>query len=120
LFHWIEMENLLLDADGGTVTRIPNVPMLRGQHLAVSPCGKLFVSDGLTESLGGPPGEWAVLVADLRGESHTVLQRFVGNRGAKSWRVSHPHPVFGASGKRIYYNVNAGEHTQLYVAEMAS
>src|SRR5262245_49160708 len=71
-FHWIEMGNLLFDANGGPVTRIPGVPALRGQHLSVSPCGKLMVSDGLTETLGGPPGEWAVLVADLRGESYAV------------------------------------------------
>ena len=119
-FHWIEMGNLLFDADGSSVTRIPSVPALRGQHLAVSPCGKLFVSDGLTVTLGGPQGEWAVLVADLRGETYTVLQKFAGNHGAKSWRVSHPHPVFSADGKRVYYNINAGEHTQLYVAESAS
>jgi len=119
-FHWIEVGNLLFDADGGPVTRIPNIPALRGQHLAVSPCGKLFVSDGLTETLGGPRGEWAVLVADLRGDTFAILQKFVGNRGAKSWRVSHPHPVFSTDGKRIYYNINAGEHTQLQVAELAS
>jgi hypothetical protein len=74
----------------------------------------------LTESIGGPPGEWAVLVGDLRGGRYTILQKFVGNRGAKSWRVSHPHPVFSADSKRIYYNINAGEHTQLHVAEVAS
>jgi hypothetical protein len=119
-FHWIEMGNLLLDAEGGPATRIPNVPALRGQHLAVSPRGQLFVSDGLTETLNGPPGEWAVLVADLRGERHAILHKFAGNRGAKSWRGSHPHPVFSADGRRIYYNVNAGEHTQLYVAELTS
>jgi hypothetical protein len=115
--HCIEMGNLLFDANGGRATRIPDVPALRGQHPSVSPCGRLLTSDGLTETLGGPPGEWAVLVADLRGESHTILHRFMGNRGAKSWRVSHPHPAFSADSKRIYYNVNAGEFTQLHVAE---
>jgi hypothetical protein len=48
------------------------------------------------------------------------MQKFAGDRGAKSWRVSHPHPVFSADGKRIYYNVNAGEHTQLHVAQRTS
>ena len=113
------MGNLLFDANGGPVTRIPNVPALRGQHLSVSPCGKLFVSDGLTEALNGPPGEWAVLVADLQGAGYKILHRFAGNGGAKSWRVSHPHPVFSADSQRIYYNVNAGEYTQLHIAELA-
>jgi hypothetical protein len=111
------MGNLLFDAIGGPVTRIPDVPALRGQHLSVSPCGRLLVSDGLTETLGGPSGEWAVMVADLRGKNYEILHRCMGNRGAKSWRVSHPHPAFSADSKRIYYNVNADEFTQLYVAE---
>jgi Tol biopolymer transport system component len=117
-FHCIEMGNILFDADGGPVTQIHNVPALRGQHLAVSPCGKLFVSDGV-QSPGGLPGEWAVMVADLRGGRHQVIDSFLGNGGARSWRVSHPHPVFSADGQRIYYNVNAGKHTELRVADVA-
>jgi len=118
-FRWIEMGNLLFDADGGPVVRIPNVPHLRGEYVAVSPSGRLFVKDGMTEGLGGPPGEWALLVADLRGERSHILHRFMGNRGARSWRVNHAHPVFSADGRRIYFNVNAGEFTQLHVAELA-
>ena len=113
----IEMGNILLDSEDGAVTRIPNVPALRGQHLSVAPQGNLWVSDGLTETIGGPSGEWAVLVADLRGEQYQILEKFMGNRGAKSWRVNHPHPVFSADGQRIYFNINAGENTQLRVAE---
>lgn len=116
--HYLQMGHILFHTDGGPETRIRNIPALRGQHLGVNPAGTLFVSDGLSETIGGPPGEWAVLVGDMRGEKFEVLQRFVGNRGAKSWRVNHPHPVFSADGKRIYYNVNAAEHTQLVVAEV--
>ena len=58
-------------------------------------------------------------MGDLRGKHHQLLHRFQNNRGAKSWRVNHPHPVFSADGKRIYFNVNAGDWTQLYVAELA-
>ena len=115
--RYIEMGNILFDSENGAMTRIPNLPALRGQHLAVAPQGDVFVSDGMTETIGGASGEWAVLVADLRGTQHQILQRFVGNRGARSWRVSHPHPVFSRDGRRIYYNVNAGEYTQLMVAE---
>lgn len=117
--HWIEMGNILFDTACKATVRIPNVPVLRGQHPSVSPDGKLWVQDGLTESLGGPAGEWAVMVADLRGERYQWVQKFVGNRGARSWRVNHPHPVFSADGRRIYFNINAGEFTQLHVAELA-
>ena len=118
--RYIEMGNVLHDTDTGAATPIPDVPILGGQHLAVSPRGGVWVSDGLTETIGGPPGEWAVQVADLRGRQFVELQRFMGGGGAKSWRVSHPHPVFNARGDRIYYNVNSGAHTQLHVAEAAS
>ena len=122
--RYLQMGNILFDTDNGPETRLRNIPALRGQHLAVNPAGTLLVSDGLSDTLGGPPGsspgvpgEWAVLVADLRGEQYEVLHKFVGNRGAKSWRVNHPHPVFSADGKRIYFNINAGEFTQLHMAE---
>lgn len=113
----IEMGNVLFNTDSGSATRIPDVPVLRGQHLAISPQGDAWVSDGLTESMGGPAGEWGVQVADLRGGQSVLVHRFMNNRGARSWRVSHPHPVFSADGKRIYYNVSSGPWTQLYVAE---
>ena len=117
-YHWIEVGNLLFDADGRSTTRIPSVPILRGQHLSINPNGRLWVQDGLTESLGGPAGEWAVMVADLRGERYQIIQKFMGNLGARSWRVNHPHPVFSADGRRLYYNINAGEFTQLHVATL--
>lgn len=115
--RYIEMGNVLYDTDTGTATPIPDVPVLGGQHLAVSPRGEVWVSDGLT---GGPAGQCAVQVASLQGGRCVELQRFQGDGGAKSWRGSHPHPVFNARGNRIYYNVSAGEHTQLRVAESAS
>jgi Tol biopolymer transport system component len=116
----IEMGNLLINSDGGAITRIPNQPYLRGCHPSVSPDGKLFVSDGTLESLGGKPGEWGILVGDIRGERHQIIHRFDNTHGAKSWRVNHPHPVFSADGRRIYFNVNSGDWTQLYVAEVAA
>jgi Tol biopolymer transport system component len=118
-FHWIEMGNILMDADGGPMTRIPNVPVLRGQHLAMHPSGKLWVQDGTTELQGGAPGEWAVMVASVEGNQFEYVQKFIGNRGARSWRVNHPHPVFSADGKRLYYNINADGYSRLHVAEIA-
>ena len=118
----IEMGNLLLDAVDGSVTRIPNLPNLRGSHPSISPDGRLMVTDGLTDSpgVGGKSGEWCVMVGDLRGNRHEVLHRFDNTRGAKSWRRSDPHPVFSSDSRRIYFNVSDGDFTQLFVAEMQS
>jgi Tol biopolymer transport system component len=114
-----EMGNLLLDTAGGSDVRIPNVPSLRGCHPAISPDGKLLVQDGLLGDLGKEPGEWGILLADLQGSEHRVLHHFQNNRGARSWRKNHPHPAFSADGQRIYFNVNAGEWTELWVAAVA-
>lgn len=119
-FHWIEMGNVLYDAEGKSTTRIPDVPALSGQHLAVAPSGKAWVQDGLAESLGGPKGQWAVIVAALGGGDYVELSRFTNGRGARSWRVSHPHPVFSADSRRLYFNVSSGDWTQLHVAECSS
>jgi Tol biopolymer transport system component len=115
--HIIEMGNLLIDSDGGSYARIPDEPQLRGCHPSVSPDGKLFVVDGILDSLGGKPGEWSVVVGDMRGHRYQVLHTFDNSHGARSWRTNHPHPAFSADGRRIYFNVNSGEWTQLFVAE---
>jgi hypothetical protein len=113
----IEVGNVLIDSDDGTVAPIPDEPVIRGSHPSVSPDGRLFVTDGLSESVGGKPGEWCVVVGDLRGHRYEVVHRFDNSHGAKSWRRSHPHPVFSADGRRIYFNVSSGDWTQLHVAE---
>ncbi len=115
--HIIEVGNLLIDSDGGSYARIPDEPQLRGCHPSISPDGKLFVVDGLLDSLGGKPGEWGVVVGDMRGHHYQVLHTFDNSHGARSWRTNHPHPAFSADGRRIYFNVNSGAWTQLFVAE---
>lgn len=116
-----EMGNLTFDiakpaTDYG---RVPNVPVLRGTHPSISPDGRLMVTDGLTDTLGGPVGQWGIQVADLRGDRWVMIHRFDQTKGAKSWRRSDPHPVFSADSRRIYYNVSDGEFTRLMVAEAA-
>ena len=115
--HILEAGGLLFDSDAGTYSRIPGVPNLRGMHPSVSPDGRLMVLDGMSESIGGKPKEYAVVVADIRGQRWVILHSFDQSRGAKSWRRSDPHPVFSADGKRLYYNVSDGEFTRLFVAE---
>ena len=93
-------------------------------RVEVAPSGRVVLYTGLSSvgqvimtSLGGPKNEWAVVLADAKGTGQIIIHQFDNSHGAASWRVSHPHPVFSADGKRIYFNVSSGPWTQLYVAE---
>jgi hypothetical protein len=114
---FINVPSLMIDAYTGATTPIPDLPKFPGQHLSVSPDGKLFVTDTSMEPFGGEKGEWGVAVCDVRGGNWVMIARFQGAEGATTWRKNHPHPSFSPDGKRIYYNVNSGKYTQLYVAE---
>ncbi|MES2694804.1 MAG: hypothetical protein V4773_15130, partial [Verrucomicrobiota bacterium] len=115
----IEASNLIFTAEeGAQMTTIPGLPHLPGDHPSMSPDGKLIVKDGPLTNLGGKPGEWGVVVCDVRGEKYHVLHRFNGVAGATSWRKNHPHPIFSADGNRIYFNVNEGPWTRLHVASL--
>jgi len=114
-----DVPTLLVDAYTGEEKPVPNLPRFPGQHLDISPDGKLIVTDTMLTPFGGARGEWGVAVCDIRGGAWTMIARFQGAEGATTWRKNHPHPVFSADGKRIYYNVNSGKYTQLYVAERA-
>lgn len=116
----IEMGNILIDTNDMAVTRIPDLPNLRGTHPCISPDGKLMATDGVADSIGGKSGEWGVMAGDLRGGRYALLHHFDNSHGARSWRRNDPHPVFSADSKRIYFNVSAGDFTQLYVAAAKS
>jgi hypothetical protein len=109
----------LYDGDTGARRRLPGLPSVRGDHPSVSPDGKLVVTDTTMDKFGGSEKDWGIVIADARGNHHVLLKSFPNNRGAASWRVSHPHPSFSADGKRIYFNVSSGPWTQLHVAEIA-
>ncbi len=114
----IEVGNVFFDLEnGGQMIRLAGLPQMPGCHPAVSPNGRLFVMDGLLDFIGGPKGQWGVVVCDVRGGQSQVLHRFDNSHGAKSWRKNHPHPIFSADGRRIYFNVNESEWTQLHVAQ---
>jgi Tol biopolymer transport system component len=113
----VEAGHLLIDSKSGATQRILGLPNCGSGHPSASPDGKLLVTDVSMNHLGGKSSDWSVLVADMRGTNYTTLATFDGSRGAKSWRRSHPHPVFSADGKRIYFNVNSSPWTQLFVAE---
>lgn len=116
----IEVGNIYFDLEKhGEMVRMPDLPRLGGCHPAFSPDGKLFVQDGPLGPLEKTKGEWGVIVCDVRGGQYVVLKRFDNSKGAKTWRKNHPHPIFSPDGKRIYFNVNEGDWTQLHVAELA-
>ena len=115
----IERGHFFYDLEqGGLIVRMPELPAM-SNHPSVSPDGKLFVTDGLVDAVGGPKGFWGVAVGDTRGGRFRVLHRFNNSKGATSWRKNHPHPIFSRDGRRIYFNVNEANWTQLYVAEAA-
>jgi hypothetical protein len=113
----INMPNILIDTETGGVRPIPNLPKFAGSHPSISPDGTLFATETLLEAFGGRKGEYGVVVGDIRGKSYQILHRFDNTQGAASWRVSHPHPAFSPDGRRLYFNVNATEWTQLHVAQ---
>ena len=138
--HITEMHFTVFDSNDGSVAVNPGMPTkaarvkatadgkpapefplrdVSGDHPSVSPDGKIVVTDTIMTSFGGARNEWGVVLADTKGTGQIVLHHFDNTHGAKSWRVSHPHPVFSADGKRIYFNVSDGEFTRLFVAECA-
>ncbi len=90
-------------------------------HPSFGPDGTLFVSDGkATKADYAVTGKLVVTVGDAvekDGESVRV-DYFYSKNGAKSWRASHPHPVFNHDGTRLYYNVCEDGWTRLRVAEV--
>ena len=113
----VEAGNLLYDSNDGARTAIPHLPGFRGDHPSASPDRKLLVTDTTLDRFGRSAGDWGVVVYDPQGSRYTMIHRFDNSHGASSWRRSHPHPVFSADGRRIYFNVSSGPWTQLYVAE---
>jgi hypothetical protein len=111
----LEKGNFAIDVTTGKSRRC--APSCISNHPSIAPHGRLFVTDAdVTKRKYGNPGDWAVAVGSMISDDFVLLDIFGNTRGAKSWRRSHPHPVFSADGKRIYYNVNEGPWTTLMVA----
>jgi hypothetical protein len=109
----INVPTVLIDSNDGSVRPIPGMPKFSGSHPSISPDGRVFVTDIIADNRR----QSGVAAGDIEGAWHVTLHEFDGSKGATSWRPSHPHPVFSPDGRRIYFNVNAGPWTQLYVAE---
>jgi hypothetical protein len=117
----IETAGRVFDSDTGKVARIPDYKVYSGDHPSFSPDGRLYVTDTTAngEPFNGDKSTWAVVVGDVRTGKRVVLHQFDNSKGARSWRVSHPHPAFSPDGKRVYFNVSDGPWTRLHVAEVA-
>jgi Tol biopolymer transport system component len=112
----LEKGNLLLDIEGGPIRKLVAIPT---DHPSFAPDGATFVSDGkVTKADYAETGNLVVTVGSATGEEQARVDLFKSTAGARSWRKSHPHPVFSPDGRRLYYNVNAGPWTELRVAEV--
>jgi Tol biopolymer transport system component len=108
------------NSDTGQLTLLPGRNRFPGSHPSYSPDGKLFTTDVQlgAEPFDGPAGSWAVVVGEVATGEFVTLHQFDNSRGARSWRVSHPHPAFSPDGRRLYFNVSDGPWTRLFVAEI--
>jgi hypothetical protein len=89
----------LIDSNTGKEHRVPGLPVCRGDHPSPSPDGKLLITDSTMDKFGGKATDWGIIVANAQGNDYLTLDQFDNSHGAKSWRVSHPHPVFQSGRK---------------------
>ncbi|QDU30741.1 hypothetical protein ETAA8_58890 [Anatilimnocola aggregata] len=108
----------VIDCTTGKWQKIPDYAKYRGDHPTYNPAATLFTTDTISEGFGGPAGYWDVVVGDVITGKTALVHRFDHSKGARSWRVSHPHPAFSADGKRLYFNVSDGPWTRVHVAEV--
>lgn len=114
--HILEKGNLLIDIETGQARKLAPIPT---DHPSFGPDGSVFVSDGkVTKADYAETGNLVVTVGSATSDEQARVDLFKSTAGARSWRKSHPHPVFSPDGRRLYYNVNAGPWTELRVAEV--
>ncbi len=105
----------LIDGETGNNLDSAPFPKFSGSHPSFGPDGQLFVTDAINDR---DHGTWSVVIGDPQTGSYRCVHTFDNSKGADSWRRNHPHPVFSADGRRIYFNVSSNRWTRLYVAEI--
>jgi Tol biopolymer transport system component len=115
-----DVGGFVIDSTTGKSRRLAGDWRYPGSHPSYSPDGKLFTTDVMInrEPFDGPAGWWGVVVGVVDTGESVLVHKFDHSKGAKSWRISHPHPIFSPDGKRLYFNVSDGEWTRLHVAEI--
>ena len=113
---------VLINVETGKVEKKLAQPdyLRAGGHPSVAPDGRLFVTDGVMLTPESNRRRWGVVVGDFEKQQWHLIHEFDNSHGAKSWRPSHPHPVFSRDGGRIYFNVSSDRWSRLYVAELSS
>jgi hypothetical protein len=117
--HILNVGGIVTDTDANKRERTPNMPSLPGSHPSFGSGGVLYASDAVALPFGKPASWWIAGVGDAATGEFVVLHTFDNAKGAKSWRVNHPHPIFSPDGKRLYFNVSDSGRTRLYVAEIS-
>ena len=118
----LDVPNGLIDAETGERHAIPNVPRFPGSHPSFSPDGGLYATDVALDRMEGvtaAKGEWGIAIVDAESGEWALVDRFDESQGTASWRRCHPHPVFSADGKRLYYTTSDTDWSRLRVAERA-
>lgn len=110
-------KSFMIDTDTMNETTVPNYPEEFNSHAVISPDSQLLAMDIANGDLSGKPGHWTIVLSDMNGNFSRIHTSPAAGHGSTCWRQTHPHPIFNEQSNRLYFNVNEGEWTRLYLAE---
>jgi hypothetical protein len=113
-------KSVVVDTDTMETRTIAWYPERLNSHASVSPDARLLAADFGREPMAARDRHWALVVGDYGSSWTRVADAPASGDLTSSWRPAHPHPVFDATGARVYFNVNEGTWARVYVAERAA